>query len=94
VVRQCQLLGLARSSLYYQPRGESERNLHLLRLLDEQYTRTPFYGVPKMTEWLRRHDRHCQSFFVTFPWHYYKSKPTRRNRYVILNCFRYRLVWI
>jgi putative transposase len=53
VVRQCQLLGLARSSLYYQPQGESERNLHLLRLLDEQYTRTPFYGVPKMTEWLR-----------------------------------------
>jgi putative transposase len=53
VVRQCQLLGLARSSHYYQPRGESERNLHLLRLLDEQYTRTPFYGVPKMTEWLR-----------------------------------------
>jgi putative transposase len=53
VVRQCQLLGLARSSHYYQPRGESEWNLHLLRLLDEQYTRTPFYGVPKMTEWLR-----------------------------------------
>jgi putative transposase len=50
--RQCELLGLARSSLYYQPRGESERNLKLLRLLDEQYTRTPFYGVPRMTAWL------------------------------------------
>jgi putative transposase len=57
VVRQCQLLGLARSSHYYQPCGESERNLHLLRLLDEQYTRTPFYGVPKMTEWLRGQGR-------------------------------------
>ncbi len=50
--RQCELLGLARSSLYYQERGESERNLKLLRLLDEQYTRTPFYGVPRMTAWL------------------------------------------
>jgi len=50
--RQCELLGLARSSLYYQPRGESERNLKLLRLLDEQYTWTPFYGVPRMTAWL------------------------------------------
>jgi putative transposase len=52
LVRQCQLLGLSRSSLYYQPQGESEENLHLMRLLDEQYTRTPFYGVLKMTEWL------------------------------------------
>jgi putative transposase len=50
--RQCELLGMARSSLYYQQRGESERNLKLLRLLDEQYTRTPFYGVPRMTAWL------------------------------------------
>ena len=51
--RQCQLLGLSRASLYYQPRGESEENLHLMRLLDEQYTRVPFYGVKKMTAWLR-----------------------------------------
>jgi len=50
--RQCELLGLARSILYYQERGESERNLKLLRLLDEQYTRTPFYGVPRMIAWL------------------------------------------
>jgi putative transposase len=43
---------LARATWYYQPRGESERNLRLLNLLDEQYTRTPFYGVPRMTAWL------------------------------------------
>jgi len=42
VARQCQLLGLARSTFYYQPTGESAENLLLLRLLDEQYTRTPF----------------------------------------------------
>ena len=52
VRRQCELLGVNRSGLYYQPVGESEENLLLMRLLDEQYTRTPFYGSRKMTEWL------------------------------------------
>src|SRR5450631_2534759 len=50
--RQCQLLGANRSGLYYQPLGESEENLQLMRLLDEQYTRTPFYGSRRMVEWL------------------------------------------
>ncbi len=54
VRRQCTLLGLPRSSLYYRPGGESCANLHLKRLLDEQYTATPFYGVRRMTAWLRR----------------------------------------
>jgi putative transposase len=53
IVRQCDLLGLARSSYYYQPTIESEENLTLMRLLDEQYTRTPFYGTRKMTAWLQ-----------------------------------------
>ena len=53
MARQCELLGLARSSWYYQPAGESAETLELLRLLDEQYTRTPFYGVRRMTAWLR-----------------------------------------
>ena len=52
VRRQCELLGVNRSGLYYEPAGESEENRVLLRLLDEQYTRTPFYGSRKMTEWL------------------------------------------
>jgi len=42
VRRQCELMGMNRSSLYYQRMGESAYNLHLMRLLDEQYTRTPF----------------------------------------------------
>ena len=53
VRRQCELLGVNRAGLYYEPLGESEENLRLLRLLDEQYTRAPFYGSRKMTEWLR-----------------------------------------
>lgn len=51
--RQCALLGLTRSSLYLEPRGESTDNLHLMRLLDAQYTATPFYGSRRMTAWLR-----------------------------------------
>ena len=52
--RQCELLGVSRSGLYYEPVGESAENLKLMRLLDEQYTRTPFYGVRRMTAWLER----------------------------------------
>jgi putative transposase len=51
--RQCALLGLARSSLYYQPVPVSAEELQLMRLLDEQYTATPFYGIRRMTAWLR-----------------------------------------
>ena len=51
--RQCALLGLGRSSLYMAPRGESPDNLQLMRLLDAQYTATPFYGSRRMTAWLR-----------------------------------------
>jgi putative transposase len=54
IVRQCALLDVPRSSWYYQPREESAENLALMRLLDEQYTRTPFYGIRRMTAWLRQ----------------------------------------
>jgi len=52
--RQCELLGLSLSGYYYQPQGESPLNLHLMNLIDEQYTKMPFYGVEKMTAWLKR----------------------------------------
>ena len=52
--RQCQLLGVSRSTLYYQPATESEDNLHLIRQIDEQYMQTPFYGSRRMTEHLKR----------------------------------------
>ena len=53
ITEQCELLNLARSSYSYHSVGETEDNLHLMRLLDEQYTRTPFYGIRKMTAWLQ-----------------------------------------
>ena len=54
IQRQCELIGLSRSSWYCQaaPAQESPENLHLMRLIDEQYTRTPFYGSRKITGWL------------------------------------------
>lgn len=52
--RQCELLDLKRSTLYYQPATESAFNLQLMRLIDEQYLQTPFYGWPRMTAHLRR----------------------------------------
>jgi putative transposase len=54
VARQCALLGMARSSWYYAPRGESLENWELMRKIDEQYTQTPFYGIRRMTAWLQQ----------------------------------------
>ena len=53
IYRQCELLGLARSSFYYAGRGDDSYNDFLMRLIDEEYTRHPFYGCPRMTVWLR-----------------------------------------
>ena len=52
--RQCGLLGINRASLYYAPRGESEENLRLMRWIDEQYTRAPFFGSRRIAAWLRK----------------------------------------
>ena len=53
VSRQCELLNVARSSFYYSPRDDGSYNEELMKQIDEQYTLTPFYGVPRMTEHLR-----------------------------------------
>jgi putative transposase len=53
IARQCDLLGLPRSTYSYRAPGESAENLQLMRLLDEQYTCTPYYGVRRMTAWLQ-----------------------------------------
>jgi putative transposase len=54
VTAQCALLGLPRSSWYYQPAPPSATTQELLRWLDEQYTQTPFYGSRRMTAWLQK----------------------------------------
>jgi putative transposase len=52
--RQCELIGLTRATLYYRPATASEGNVRLMRRIDEQSTKTPFYGWPRMTAHLRR----------------------------------------
>lgn len=52
--RQSELLGLSKASYYYSPRAIDTLNLALMRLIDEQYTWTPFYGVPRISAWLKR----------------------------------------
>ena len=66
VSRQCELLGMSRSGYYYKPQGESPLNLHLMNLIDEQYTKMPYYGAEKMTAWLKRQG--------------YKANPKRIRR--------------
>jgi putative transposase len=53
IARQCDLVGLPRATYYYHTQGESAENLTLMRLLDQQYTDTPYYGIRRMTAWLR-----------------------------------------
>jgi putative transposase len=53
VRRQCELLGLNRSSLYYEAVPETADNLRLMRRIDERYTAYPFFGSRKMTAWLQ-----------------------------------------
>ena len=53
IARQCDLVGLPRSTYYYHTQGESAENLTLMRLLDQQYTDTPYYGIRRMPAWLR-----------------------------------------
>jgi len=54
VREQCRLLGVPRSTLYYEPCGPQASDLVVMRRLDEQYTATPFYGVERMTGCLHR----------------------------------------
>jgi putative transposase len=54
LVRQCELFQVNRSSVYYRPQPRSSDELELMRLIDEQYLRTPFYGSRRMTTHLRR----------------------------------------
>ena len=53
-LKQCALLGISRSSLYYQPRGPSKEDLVLMKLMDQQYLATPFYGSRRIAAWLQR----------------------------------------
>lgn len=54
ICRQCELIDLGRSTYYLPPAVASEEDLRLMRLIDEQYLKTPFYGSRRMTAFLER----------------------------------------
>ena len=54
VVRQCELLDLSRSTFYYLPTPDERLNQELMRRLDEEYTKHPFFGSRKLTVRLRK----------------------------------------
>ncbi|WNZ21396.1 hypothetical protein HJG54_21620 [Leptolyngbya sp. NK1-12] len=75
LVQQCQLLQIARSSLYYQPKAPVDEELELLRLIDQQYLETPCYGSRKMALFLqpcgyrinRKRTQHDSFFTLELP---------------------------
>jgi putative transposase len=59
VRRQCRLLSLARSNLYYQPKGESAGNLRFMGIIDKQFLETPWYGSRQMARYMQRQGHKC-----------------------------------
>lgn len=54
ISKQCRLLAVSRSGFYYERKGENPLNLKLMRLIDEQFLKTPYYGSRQMARYLRR----------------------------------------
>ncbi|MBL4802054.1 MAG: IS3 family transposase, partial [Emcibacter sp.] len=57
--RQCALLTLARSNLYYEPKGESAENLRFMAIIDKQFLETLWYGSRQMARYMKRSDHKC-----------------------------------
>lgn len=57
--RQCTLLQLSRSTLYYQPKGESAENLRFMEIIDKQFLETPWYGSRQMARHMKRKGHKC-----------------------------------
>ena len=57
--RQCKLLSLTRSGLYYHPVGESAENLKFMKIIDKQFLNTPWYGSRQMARHIRRQGHEC-----------------------------------
>ena len=59
VRRQCVLLTLVRSNLYYVPKGESAENLRFMEIIDKQFLETPWYGSRQMARHMERQGHKC-----------------------------------
>ena len=85
--RQCELLCIHRSGLYYKPVSETEENLQLMRMMDEQYFKTPFYGIRRLTAWLNQLGNHVnrkrvKRLMELMGWQtiYHKRNTSKRNK--------------
>ncbi len=67
IVEQCRLTGVSRSGLYYTPVGESAENIALMRLLDEQYTRTPASSIGRCNTCIKCFCRSCELQRLAWP---------------------------
>jgi putative transposase len=54
IIRQCELIDINRSTLYYEEKPETPENISLMRRIDELYTKFPYYGSPRITAQLKR----------------------------------------
>ena len=59
VRRQCALLTLTRSNLYYEPKGENAENLRFMGIIDKQFLETPWYGSRQMARYMKRNNHAC-----------------------------------
>ena len=57
--RQCTLLTLTRSNLYYEPKGESAENLRFMEIIDKQFLERPWYGSRQMARYMKRNNHKC-----------------------------------
>jgi putative transposase len=57
IARRCKLLGVSRSTLYYKKAEINDNDLELMKMIDMQYTKYPFYGSRRMMRWLRKQGR-------------------------------------
>jgi putative transposase len=85
--RQCELLCIHRSGLYYKPVSETEENLQMMRMMDEQYFKTPFYGIRRLTAWLNQKGYHVnrkrvKRLMELMGWQtiYHKRNTSKRNK--------------
>jgi putative transposase len=85
--RQCELLNIHRSGLYYKPVVETEENLQMMRMLDEQYFKTPFYGIRRLTAWFNQkgynvNRKRVKRLMELMGWQtiYHKRNTSKRNK--------------
>lgn len=79
--RQCELLGLARGSWYYEPAGETKQNLKLMRRIDELYLQRPYFGSRRVGDELKVNRKRVQRLMRLMGLEaiYPKPRTTLRN---------------